>query len=204
MQRKLAQGFTLIEMLLAITIFALLGVAGFNILSSTTTANDVSMQHDEKLAQLQRAMIMIERDFSQMSRRSVRIMGEGPQHTYISHGELILDSDSQVLAFRRNGWINPNNLLPRSEIQSVAYRIVDENLERLHFLHPDPVKGEDPQVRVILAGVEQILFEFYDSKTKSWSDKWQQSDLPTGISITLKTLDFGEIKRVFAIAGGGV
>lgn len=204
MQRTLTKGFTLIEMLLAITIFALLGVAGFNILSSTTTANDISMQHGEKLAQLQRAMIMIERDFSQMSRRSVRIMGEGPQHTYISHGELILDSDSQVLAFRRNGWTNPNNLLPRSEIQSVAYRIVDENLERLHFLHPDPVKGEDPQVRVLLQGVEQISFEFYNSKNKSWVDKWQQPDLPSGISITLKTLDFGEITRIFAIAGGEV
>ncbi|EWH11236.1 general secretion pathway protein J [Catenovulum agarivorans DS-2] len=202
MHARIAQGFTLIEMLLAITIFALLGVAGFNILSSTTTANDISMQHGEKLAQLQRAMLIIERDFSQLSRRSVRIMGEAPQHSYLSHGELILDSDSQVLAFRRNGWTNPNNLLPRSEIQSVAYRIVEENLERMHFLHPDPVKGEDPKERVLLEGVEAIEFEFYDRKTKSWVNKWQQPDLPAGISISLKTLDFGEIKRVFAIAGG--
>ncbi|MER2492403.1 type II secretion system minor pseudopilin GspJ [Catenovulum sediminis] len=198
---KRNSGFTLIEMLLAVTIFALLGVAGFSILSNTVKSNDISLAHGEKVAGLQRAMIVIERDLMQLAQRTVRVQGEQkPQPFYLSHGEFILDSESQVLAFRRVGWTNPLNILPRSEVQSVAYRIVDENLERLQFTFPDPVQGTEPKVRVLLEGVEQIEFEFYNTSEKKWLDKWTEQGLPDGISILLKTKEYGEIKRIFSVS----
>ncbi|WP_245623472.1 type II secretion system minor pseudopilin GspJ [Catenovulum maritimum] len=195
MQRQ--QGFTLIEMLLAISIFALMSLAGFNILSSTVDSNELSLKHGDKMAKLQRAMLTIERDFTQISQRKVRINGEAPSANLLAHGELILDSESQVLAFRRVGWTNPMNMLPRSEVQSLAYRIFDGNLERLHYVFPDPVQGEEPKVRVLLEDVEQIEFEFFDPEAKSWQTTWEKTSLPSGVSIKLYSQDFGEIQRVF-------
>ncbi len=194
------QGFTLIEMLLAISIFALLGIAGTNILSSTVTSNDVSLAHGEKMAQLQRAILTIERDLAQLAERKVRVEGEAQGNNLLSHGELILDSDSEVLAFRRLGWVNPMNILPRSEVQSVAYRVFDGNLERMHYDFPDPMKGEEPKIRTLLSDVEHIHFEFFNAQKKSWQDKWEQSALPTGIKIQITSKAFGEITRIFSIA----
>ena len=194
------QGFTLIEMLLAIAIFALLGIAGTNILSSTVKSNEISLAHDDKMSQLQRAMLVIERDLAQLSERTVRVNGEAASKNLLSHGELILDSDSEVLAFRRLGWVNPMNILPRSEVQSVAYRVYDGNLERMYYDFPDPIKGTDPKIRTLIEGVEQIHFEFYDSQAKSWQDKWEKSSLPSGIKMQVFTKDFGEVTRIFSVA----
>lgn len=205
MQNNIKQiGFTLIEMLLAIAIFALLGIAGTNILSSTVNSNDVSLAHGEKMAELQRAMLVIERDLAQLAERQVRVDGEKPAANLLSHGELILDSDSEVLAFRRLGWINPMNILPRSEVQSVAYRVFDGNLERMHYDFPDPVKGEEPKTRVLLSDVEQIHFEFYSPTEKSWTDKWDKNTLPTGILIQIQSKTFGEVTRIFNVASSAL
>ncbi|WAJ69848.1 type II secretion system minor pseudopilin GspJ [Catenovulum adriaticum] len=197
-------GFTLIEMLLAIAIFALLGIAGTNILSSTVNSNDVSLAHGEKMAQLQRAMLVIERDLAQLAERQVRVDGEKPAANLLSHGEFILDSDSEVLAFRRLGWVNPMNILPRSEVQSVAYRVFDGNLERMYYDFPDPVKGEEPKVRTLLSDVEQIHFEFYSPAEKSWTDKWDKNTLPTGILIQIQSKTFGEVTRIFSVASSAL
>lgn len=201
---KPQSGFTLIEMLLAIAIFALLGIAGTNILSSTVNSNDVSLAHGEKMAQLQRAMLVIERDLAQLAERQVRVEGEKPAANLLSHGEFILESESEVLAFRRLGWVNPMNILPRSEVQSVAYRVFDGNLERMHYDFPDPVKGEEPKVRTLLSDVEQIHFEFYSPSEKSWVDKWDKNTLPTGILIKIQSKAFGEVTRIFNIASSAL
>ncbi|MCU4674388.1 type II secretion system minor pseudopilin GspJ [Catenovulum sp. 2E275] len=192
-------GFTLIEMLLAIAIFALLGLAGTGILSSTVKTNEVSLAHGDKMAQFQRAMLVIERDLAQLAERKVRANGEQASNNLLSHGELILDSDSEVLAFRRLGWVNPMNILPRSEVQSIAYRVYDGNLERMYYDFPDPVKGEEPKIRILLEGVEQIHFEFYDSKAKSWKNKWESNALPAGIQLKIESKEFGEITRIFTV-----
>ncbi|WP_017444452.1 type II secretion system minor pseudopilin GspJ [Gayadomonas joobiniege] len=196
-------GFTLIEMLLAFTIFALMGMAGFSILNNTVNSNEASIKHSEALNKLQRSMLIIERDLMQMAHRMVRVQGEiKPQPRTIAHGELILESESEVLAFRRNGWLNPLNILPRSQIQSLAYRVRDEQLERLYFNYPDPVKGEDYKIQVLMDQVKSLHFEFYDSNSKKWLTEWSEAKLPGGIKIVIEHTDLGALERVFALAGG--
>ncbi|WP_199915604.1 type II secretion system minor pseudopilin GspJ [Saccharobesus litoralis] len=190
------RGFTLIEMLVAVAIFAVVGLGAANVLSSISTSNEVSLTHSERLQSLQLAILTIERDLRQATRRKVRVDGEKAADTFISHGELILDSQSQVLALRKVGWTNPMFLMPRSEVQSFAYRVVDDVLERIHFEYPDPVVGEEFKVRPLLTDVKELIFEFHDGKNDKWQTEWRSKDLPVAIAITLKLADYGDIRRV--------
>ena len=61
------------------------------------------------------------------------------------------------------------------------------------------VIGEEPKVRKLLTGINDISFEFYDGK--QWNQTYEGSDLPLAIAVELDTKEFGLIKRKFLVAG---
>lgn len=199
---KFNRGFTFIEMLLAIAIFAVVGLSSTSILNSIQTTNEVSITHGDRIQALQLTMLTIERDLRQASKRKVRVEGEAPTDNFIAHGNQILDSQSQVLALRKVGWINPMNLLPRSEVQSFAYRVVDDTLERIHYDFADPAIGAEFKVRPLLTGVKNIQFEFHDGKAEGFSESWSSKGLPAAIAVTLELEDMGEIRRILLLPEG--
>ncbi|NTS75841.1 type II secretion system minor pseudopilin GspJ [Catenovulum sp. SM1970] len=197
-------GFTLIEMLLAVAIFAIVGLASTGVLTSVIDSNEISIEHSEQMEGLQRAMLTFERDIRQATKRKVRINGEAPVEFYIAHGNGLLDSDSQVLAMRKVGWINPMNLLPRTEVQSFGYRVVEGRLERIYYDFADPVVGAEFKYRTLLEGVKGIKFEFHDGKASTgrqfkWLETWTTKELPAAIAVTIELEDVGEIRRLFLL-----
>jgi general secretion pathway protein J len=193
------QGFTLLEVLIAISIFSVVSLAGFTIFDTVLRGEESSKIRTERQNELQRAFLLIERDFTQIVKRTLRLNGEAPQATFLQTADdSFLDND-QAIAFVRGGWTNPNLLLPRSEMQSVAYRLNEGTLERLHFNFVDAVVGQEPRVRKLLSDVDSINFEFYDGK--KWQKKWSGNTLPLAIAIEVDTLDFGLIRRQFLVAG---
>ena len=74
------RGFTLIEILIAMAIFTLIGLASTGLLTTVIDSNDLSSERFEKLQQLQRAMVIIERDIQQAVPRPVRAEGETLQY----------------------------------------------------------------------------------------------------------------------------
>ena len=63
------RGFTFIEMLLAVAIFALVGLASVAVLDSVTRSDEASRAGTLRLQQLQRAMMLLDRDFWQMTKK---------------------------------------------------------------------------------------------------------------------------------------
>ncbi|TPH15248.1 type II secretion system minor pseudopilin GspJ [Litorilituus lipolyticus] len=198
-QVKSSSGFTLLEVLIAIAIFSVVGLASFTIFDTVQRGDETSKLRSARQNELQRAFILIERDLSQLARRSIRINGEAPSKQYLQTAEESFLENEQALAFVRHGWTNPGMLLPRSELQAVAYRLRDEMLERLHYNFVDAVVGEEPKVRPLISEVNGISFEFYDGK--EWQDKWPKQELPLAIAIEVDTQDFGLIRRQFLVAG---
>lgn len=200
-------GFTLIEVLVALTIFTIIGLASTSLLTSVIDSSDLSVERFDKLQQLQRAMLTIERDVQQAMLRPVRI--EGEQNEVVMRGGELDDSEASGLAFVRGGWHNPRNMLPRSTLQPVAYRLVDEKLERVFSHYPDNPIGFEPKVRVLLDNVSDFNVEFIapdqgentPSDELDWSPNYTGSVLPRAIAITIVSDDFGEIRREFSYAG---
>lgn len=129
-QTNAHRGFTLLEMLIAIAIFAMLGLAANAVLSTVLTNDEVTKNFSTRLKALQQGFGAIERDLGQMVARTPRLLEGGRGTTVFQTGNDLLDSESEALVFYRLGWLNPDGLLPRGSLQSVAYVVREGKLER--------------------------------------------------------------------------
>ena len=198
------QGFTLIEIMVAMAIFAIIGIASTGVLNSVINSDQLSSERFEKLEELQRAMLTIERDILQIVPRALRVNGE-PIEFVLSGGEDVLSSDADGLGFVRVGWHNPQMLLPRSTLQAIGYRIQEQQLQRLYGNYVDNVIGYEPKVKVLLSDIEDFRVSFLiKAEQLEEPDEWQESyssaTLPLAVSITLVSKTFGEIRREFMLA----
>ena len=197
-QYKKNSGFTLIELLIAIAIFAVLSFAAYQILQGVLRSGEISKEHDQNLVEIQRGMLLIERDFVQMVARASRTGSTDDENLQVLYaGKNTLDSDYQGIEFNRLGWANPLNLLPRSNILRVGYRVQEGQLQRLYYLHPDTISGKEPEQQVILHDIENLTFRFWGD---DWVSSWNSSsEIPTGIEITITSKHYGELRRVFIL-----
>ncbi|WP_334065315.1 type II secretion system minor pseudopilin GspJ [Alteromonas genovensis] len=204
------RGFTLIEILVAMAIFTLIGLASTGLLTTVIDSNSLSQERFEKLQLLQRAMVTIERDIQQAVSRPVRANGE-KQEIVMAGGE-VDGSDDDGIGFVRGGWHNPQLMLPRSTLQYVAYRLRDNKLERLYSNYVDNVIGYEPKVRVLLENIESFKVEFLSGNNPSstikddedikWSEKYQDTVLPRAVAIEFVSRDFGMLRREFTLVSG--
>ena len=198
---KRQRGFTLLEVLIAMAIFALIAFGATQILTTVTDAEEASEERFQALQNLQRAMLVMERDFLQMVPRKTRVEGEVTD-TLIFAGEYLFDSSSDGLGFVRAGWHNPQLVLPRSTMQSVAYRVNEDKLERLYSTYVDNSIGFEPKVRVLLEGIEKIEFEFlekFDTKEFTWEEAESVEELPIAVAVIITSKLYGEIRREFKV-----
>ncbi len=198
MKRRI-NGFTLLEVLISIAIFTLISLASFTIFNTVLDSEKNSQQHIKRLNEIQRAFLIMERDFLQIARRTIRIDGEKPLAGFIHTEQQSFSTSSNSLAFVRAGWRNPGLIMPRSDMQSVAYRLNDNTLERLHFNFVDAVVAQQPKIRPLLSQVKSLAFEFYDGQ--KWVSKLPEKTIPLAIAIILELDDYGTIRRQFLVAG---
>ncbi len=193
MSQQRVKGFTLLEMLLALAVFAALSISAFQVLQGGIRAHELSQDKVRRMAELQRAGSQMERDFTQMIPRHCR----GNDGLLLAAPHL-LNSDDWGISFTRNGWLNPAGMLPRSELQWVGYRVQQQKLERLSYFHVDHPSGFSPDVRVMLDGVHAFRLRFFVNG--SWQASWDSTGiLPQAVEVTLVMDDFAELTRMFLV-----
>lgn len=199
---RMHSGFTLIEVLLALAILAVVVTATHQILDSTLNAQQASAEKIAEMEGLQTTFRLMDQDFNQITKREVRNEAGDFSPTYIIHGRYELNSQFDGIAFVRDGWTNPIDLLPRSELQAVGYRVIDDNLERIYRVYVDQLDGTEPRAQVILHDVEDLKFEFLDDKLE-WQSDWRAKALPKAVRVTLQQRDSDPITRLFLTPGTG-
>ncbi|MFV8761832.1 type II secretion system minor pseudopilin GspJ [Yersinia enterocolitica] len=190
------KGFTLLEMLLALLIFAALSISAFQVLQGGVRNDEISKKKAQRLAELQGAFTQIEDDFSHIiSRRS-----QGSKHSF-SAASYLLDSEEPGVSFVRNSWQNPFGILPRSELQNVGYRLWHYQLERLSYTYADQPVGEALVVKTLLSNVTAFRLRFFANGV--WQEHWDNiALLPQGIEVTLSVSGYGDLTRLFLINEG--
>jgi general secretion pathway protein J len=194
------RGFTLLEIVIAIAIFSLLALGANSLLTTVMRSNEISAQREAKFEQLQRAMLIIERDFLQIQARTPRTQGL-ENDLIITGGEFEFESDAYGIGFVRAGWRNPQLRLKRSTLQNVAYRLQENRLERLHTNYVDAVLGTEPNIRVLLDNVSDFKIEILSTVQTEleWSETIPSTELPIAIAVIITTDSFGIIRREFQI-----
>lgn len=120
----IAKGFTLLEVMIAISITALIGIASTNLLSNIIESKKVTDIRSEQLTTLQRFNQFVSRDVEQIINREIRDQyGD-------SLPALIIDSPDYLAEWSRLGWRNsPIAENPRAIIQRIAFQLFDINDE---------------------------------------------------------------------------
>lgn len=196
-----SRGFTLIELLVAMAIFAVVAVMAYGGLDSILKARNSSEVAAQKLAALQTSFAILERDIEQAANRAIR-------DNYGDEQPPLVGSDD-TLEFTRSGRRNPAGF-SRSHLQRVAYAIEDEALMRASWQVLDRAQDSDAISGPLFEEVESVAFSYLDDKLK-WQSEWpvrnlsQQNapppGLPKAIEMTIETEEWGEIRRLFRVAG---
>jgi general secretion pathway protein J len=186
--RPQERGFTLVEMLVALTIFALLAAAGVGILRASVMTQSAVDERLAEVSALGRLHALLAADLGQAVVRPTRAAsGERPAFTGSGGG----------FALVRAGWSNPDGDA-RSTLQRVEWRMARGGLERIGSATLDG--GEDGQPAVIGKQVETAAFR-YRSAAGAWSELWQatpEQPLPAAVELTLARS--GEAPLLFVIA----
>lgn len=190
-----ATGFTLIELVVALAIFALLSVMAYSGLRLVLDARERTAQQAERLATLQLAFTVIGRDLEQAVNRPVR--------DEFGDRAVAMNGTGTQIEFTRAGWRNPAGLR-RSELQRVAYILEGATLRRLSWSSLDRVQSSAPFATTLLEGVQEVEIRFLDTQ-EQWLTFWPApeagtpaaSALPRAVEISVETEHWGRITRLF-------
>jgi general secretion pathway protein J len=192
-------GFTLLELLVAMAIFAIIGALALGGLNALLSQQEIARRQLERLHQVQRAVRVMANDFSQVHPRFVR--------DELGDLELPLRSPcgvESVACFSRDGWSNPFFRLSRGTLQRVRYRIEDRQVIREYWPVMDRTLVNEPRREVLLRDVDAFELRFVErAGNGEWLEQWpaaQQENslaagLPAGVRIALTLADWGEIVR---------
>lgn len=197
------KGFTLLEIIIAIAIFALLGLACNNLLQTVLRSSAKAQEVTESLQKVSQSMSLMESDFSQLAARPMRPNSSASnQASFYNHRVNSSESDSQYIEFFHQGFLNPQGFFPRGEVQRVAYRLKDHKLERLSFPYPEPAPDQEPLITEIFDKVEKIEYFFY--KKKSWKPHVSTKSMPKALMFRITFENELSIDRKFLVLGESV
>lgn len=194
-----ARGFTLLELLVAIAILALVAVGSYRLLFDTIATRDRGMAHEKALRDLQRADMILQRDLLQAAARPIR-----DEYGDVQPG-LVLAED-KGLEFTRRGWRNPLQQA-RSDLVRVRYRVVAGQLVREHWTVLDRARSSTPVRTVLLDKVSNFRVQAHAGG--NWSATWpplaqvsRQASavpLPEAVEVRFTLAPWGEIRRVIPL-----
>ena len=204
-----AAGFTLLELLIAIAIFALLGLATYRMFDTVLRSDAQIRRHEVALRELARGLWTLERDLLQASPRALRDPFGDPRPALL--GSSAGESGTASLELTRGGWRNPLGL-PRSELQRVRWRLQDDQLLRDYWLVLDQAVDSQPREQRVLSGITGWQLRYLDQDGQ-WLDTWPPQPaaavdplalqrLPRAIEVRLQHRQYGELTRLLRLPDG--
>ena len=94
---KSAAGLTLLEVLIALSIFSLIGVASYRVLNTSIASQRIGAVLSAELSAVQKTILIVDRDLQQIIRRPIR------SNENVSKDYLVVNRENYPLEFTRGG-----------------------------------------------------------------------------------------------------
>ena len=180
-----SKGFTLVELLVAIAIFAVLSALGWKVFDYIIQTKDRNAVHEQRLSQLQDTYQQILRDTVQAVPLTANINGDIQPALVLQNGRF---------NFSKTGVTDPleEGISPDERVE-YQYRADEQKLYRLKYRNLNQTGRDQPESSVLLSDVEQFqIVVLNPNEMTHWPDSSfdlnqveQKQRLPKGIKINL-------------------
>jgi len=196
---KHSRAFTLLEMIVAIGIFAVIAVVSYGSLNRFLDNRDVLQAEIVMMKQLQLAFSLLEQDMHFMSPRIVRDEYGDPEPLLIVNN---IDVAGELLRFttaRRSV-----SLPGVSTLQRTSYRWENGDFIRVNWQVLDRDQDAVESKHLLLSDVDNVRVNVLTSEEESTqtASTWDAAEkLPDGIEWQIQMADGKQYRRVFDIKG---
>lgn len=195
-----ASGFTLIEALVALVVFAVMATMGYRGLSAVLDARTQLAAESRKWRDLTLFFIRVESDLGAVVNRPIRDTYDQLQASFVGKPDPAGDTDG-LFAFTRLGI--PGSTGPSLAIQRLTYRLRDGKVEILAWPSPDQAPRVTPKVHTLLENVSDLKVGYLDAASRQWQTRWapqpSASVLPLAVKLEMTMTSGEKFSRVFAI-----
>jgi general secretion pathway protein J len=183
------QGFTLLEIVIALAIFSVMSMMAYAGLAAILDARASTVPRAQQLAQLQTTLYLLNEDLSQVIKRPIRDqLGSSEPAFSIGRGNEILVFTRTVPSWLANS--SETNLL------RVSYSLEKEALYRRVWTIPDRTQQTEYRRRKLLV-TQGVTIKGFSAKTKTWGEV--VGEIPQALDISFKLDGLGSVHRTFLI-----
>lgn len=202
-------GFTLIEVMVALMIFAVVSVLAAQGLKVLIRSHQAVREQSDRLEELQIALTIIDRNITQSMDRGIINEQNVTQSAFLG--------TQTSIEFTHGGYTNPQGTVLRSTLQRTAYLLKNGDLVQRDWPVLDRTAKTLPNDRILIKHVTALRFRYIGLNNQyfiSWPPDFstvdntnkalnsqQESSLPRAVEMTMTIAHWGELSRVFIIPG---
>ncbi|MFA5984154.1 MAG: type II secretion system minor pseudopilin GspJ [Methylococcaceae bacterium] len=186
------QGFTLLEILIALAIFAILSIMAYAGLAAVLDARAATEPRSAQLAQLQTTLYLLNEDLSQAIDRPVRDELGSPEPAFTNgHGSEILNLTRSVPVWTENAVGN--------SLQRVSYRFENGSLYRQVWALLDRTPQTQHRRRKLL-DAKQVEVKIYEAESHSWRPFiGETKTIPLALQFEFNVEGLGTLQHAFLL-----
>jgi general secretion pathway protein J len=194
-----ARGFTLIELMVALFITAIVFAMGYGAVNQALNNREALEERQARLLAVQTTMRVLAQDFGQLAPRPVRDPAGGDLLPVLITGQ----NTQPYVTFTRGGWANPAGV-QRPALQRVTYILEGEKFRREYWPVLDSLLSTTTLRRELIDGVKSVTFRYMDS-SRQWREQWPPQGIPgvrirpIAVEVTIDLNDWGKVKRIFEV-----
>lgn len=184
------EGFTLVELLVALLIFAMLSAAGVALLSQSARTGEAVERRLDRMADLRRARALLSADLAQAAPRPHRDEGGAALPAF--------RGNSSFLSLVRRGR-ETEETARHPSLARIDYHIADGALIRTAY---PMVDGSEPRGAArLIDGIVRHALRYRDRRG-GWRTRWDPAradELPVAVELVIEREAGGAIRQLFLI-----